>query len=152
HRGLQALIARSADFYGPGAKNGALNILVLDDLAAGKKPKWQSDARKVHSFTYTPDAARAVALLGNTDAAYHQVWHLPTSPERLTGEDFIRLAASLKGAKNSYTLLTPFLLWLAGFFSRTVRELGEMQYQNDRGLFFRQQQVLQSVRVYAYPL
>lgn len=135
-RGLQALIARSADFYGPGAKNGALNILVLDDIAAGKKPKWQSDAHKVHSFTYTPDAARAVALLGNTDSAYHQVWHLPTSPERLTGEDFIGLAASIKGAKKSYTLLTPFLLWLAGFFSRTVRELVEMQYQNDRDYFF----------------
>lgn len=135
-RGLNALIARSADFYGPGSKNGILNILVLDDLASGKKPKWQSDAHKVHSITYTPDAAKAVALLGNTRDAYQQVWHLPTSPERLTGEDFVRLAASIKGAKDSYTLLTPFLLRLAGLFSRTIHELLEMQYQNDRDYFF----------------
>ena len=36
---------------------------------------------------YTPDAARAVALLGNTPDAFNQVWHLPTdkNPPRPVG-------------------------------------------------------------------
>jgi hypothetical protein len=35
-------------------------------------------ANKKHSFIYTPDAAKATAILGNTPDAYNQVWHLPT--------------------------------------------------------------------------
>lgn len=135
-KGLQALIARSADFYGPGAKNGILNIMVLDPSFAGKKMSWQSDVNKIHSFTYTPDAARATALLGNTAGAYNQVWHLPTSTERWTGMDFIQKAASMQNSKMSYTVLTPLLLKLAGIFNRTIRELVEMQYQYDQDYYF----------------
>lgn len=134
--GLRALIARSADFYGPGAKNGILNIMVLDPVSKNKKANWQSSVLKTHSFTYTPDAAKATALLGNTDRAYNQIWHLPTSPQRWTGEEFITKAASMKGVKASYTLLTPFLLRLAGLFNRTIGELIEMQYQNNQDYFF----------------
>src|SRR5690606_2843176 len=107
---LKALIARSADFYGPASKNGILNILVLNSVEKGKKANWQSDATKIHSFTYVPDAAKATALLGNTESAYNQVWHLPTSPERLTGALFIDLANGLLNQKSSYRLLTPLLL------------------------------------------
>ncbi|MGN6417471.1 MAG: NAD-dependent epimerase/dehydratase family protein [Pseudobacter sp.] len=135
-KGLQALIARSADFYGPGAKNGILNIMVLDPLIKGKKMNWQSDVSKIHSFTYTPDAARAVALLGNTDNAFNQVWHLPTSAQRWTGREFIEKAASMKNSKASYFVLNSFLLSLAGLFNRTIHELVEMQYQNNQDYFF----------------
>jgi nucleoside-diphosphate-sugar epimerase len=135
-KGLRALIARSADFYGPGANKGVLNIMVLDPVLKGRRPSWQSNVNKIHSFTYTPDAARATAILGNTDSAYNQVWHLPTSAQRWTGKEFIAYAASLKGVKASYNLLTPFLLAAAGLFNRTIRELVEMQYQNNQDYFF----------------
>jgi nucleoside-diphosphate-sugar epimerase len=135
-KGLQALIARSADFYGPDAKHGILNIMVLDPLLKGKRMQWLSNVHKLHSYTYTPDAAKATAILGNTDSAYNQTWHLPTSSQRWTGEQFITYAASLKGAKPSYTLLSSFLLSLAGLFDRTIKELVEMQYQNNQDYFF----------------
>lgn len=135
-KGLRALIARSADFYGPGAKNGILNIMVLDPVSKGKKMSWQSNVRKLHSFTYIPDAARATALLGNTDSAYNQTWHLPTSSQRWTGEKFIAQGASMRGTKTSYTLLSPFILSMVGLFNRTVKELVEMQYQNNQDYFF----------------
>ncbi|MBV4360628.1 NAD-dependent epimerase/dehydratase family protein [Pinibacter aurantiacus] len=135
-KGLQALIARSADFYGPGAKHGLLNVLVLDPLSKNKRMSWQSNVHKTHSFTYTPDAAKATAILGNTDSAYGQTWHLPTSSQRWTGEKFITYAASMKGAKTSYNLYSPLLLSLAGLFDRTIKELVEMQYQNNQDYFF----------------
>ncbi len=69
-KGLTALIARSADFYGPNVKTGFLNLMVLDKFKKKQKANWQSDAKKFHSFTYTPEAAKAVALLGNTPDAY----------------------------------------------------------------------------------
>lgn len=134
--GLKALIARSADFYGPGAKNGILNILVINNMKAGKRANWQSDVSRIHSFTYLPDAAKAVALLGNTDSAYNQTWHLPTSPERLTGKQFIEITAKLTGRRPSFLLLSPIILTMGGLFSKTIKELKEMQYQNAQDYFF----------------
>ncbi|SKB85324.1 Nucleoside-diphosphate-sugar epimerase [Parapedobacter luteus] len=133
---LRALIARSADFYGPDASNGLLNLLVLEDMAKGKKPKWQGDVHKIHSFTYTPDAAKATAILGNTAGAYGQVWHLPTSAERWTGQQFIETAAALYGTKPACMLLRPWMLRFGGLFSRTIAELVEMQYQYNQHYFF----------------
>lgn len=135
-KGLKAIIARSADFYGPGAKNGILNILVTDNYAKGKSANWQSDATKIHSVTYTPDAAKATALLGNTANAYNQVWHLPTSPEKLNGRQLIEIAAGIVNSKPSFMVLPPFLMSIMGLFSRQIKELVEMQYQNNQDYFF----------------
>ncbi len=134
--GLNALIARSADFYGPGAANGILNILVLDKFKKGGTANWQSDISKKHSFTFTPDAAKATAILGNTASAYGQAWHLPTSHEQLTGRQFIELAAKLSNKKPKYSVLNKVLLTIAGLFSKTIAELVEMQYQNTQDYFF----------------
>jgi nucleoside-diphosphate-sugar epimerase len=135
-KGLKALIVRSADFYGPLSKNGILNTLVLDNVMKDKKPNWQADVDRIHSFTYLPDAAKATALLGNTDSAYGQVWHLPTSAERLTGRQLITIATSVMEMKNSYMILGPFMLKFLGVFSKTIKELVEMQYQNTQDYFF----------------
>jgi len=136
YKNLKAVIARCADFYGPSSKNGILNVLVLNNIVNGKKANWQADADKIHSFTYTPDAAKATAILGNTDSAYGQVWHLPTSAERLTGRQYIKMATGMVNTKNSYLLLNTFLLSLIGIFNRTIKELVEMQYQNTQDYFF----------------
>jgi nucleoside-diphosphate-sugar epimerase len=133
---LKAVIARSADFYGPSAKNGMLNLLVLNNILKGKKPYWQGNADKIHSLTYTPDAAKATALLGNTASAYGQVWHLPTSGQRLTGRQLIEIASTIGKTKNTFTLLSAFMLTVMGVFKRTMKELVEMQYQNTQDYFF----------------
>ncbi|MEJ2005369.1 MAG: NAD-dependent epimerase/dehydratase family protein, partial [Cyclobacteriaceae bacterium] len=74
---IKGLIARSADFYGPGiGQTSMLNEAVIKPLAAGKTANWMGNMKYKHSFTYTPDAAKATALLGNTDDAFGQVWHL----------------------------------------------------------------------------
>lgn len=135
-KGLTALIARSADFYGPEAKNGILNILVIENYKKGRSANWQSDTQKVHSFTYTPDAAKATALLGNTSSAFGQVWHLPTSSEKLTGKEFIELIARKMKVKPSYFTLSSIVLSLAGLFSKRIKELKEMQYQNNQDYYF----------------
>ena len=90
---LTALIARSADFYGPENKTSALNLMVLENLLKGKKAQAFGDVNKIHTYTYTPDAAMATALLGNTPDAYNQVWHVPTTSEKLTNAQWIQLIA-----------------------------------------------------------
>lgn len=135
-RKLTAMVTRSADFYGKNVKTGFLNIGVFDNFKKNKRAFWQSDANKIHSFTYVPDAAKAVALLGNTPDAYNQVWHLPTSSERWTGKDFINYIAKQMNVKPRYYILSKFMISLFGIFSATIKELKEMQYQNDRDYFF----------------
>ena len=136
HKGLQALIARSADFYGPGANASALKIGVIDKLLKNSKPFWQADAHKIHSMTYTPDAAKATALLGNTPEAYNQVWHLPTSTEKLTGADYIKMATDAMNKPYTYSVYSKGLMKMIGWFVPSVKELVEMLYQNDRDYFF----------------
>lgn len=136
NNGLTAMITRSADFYGKNASTGVLNLSVIDNYKKNKKAFWQSDADKIHSFTYVPDAAKAVALLGNAPDAYNQVWHLPTSHERWTGKDFIYNIAAQMNIKPRFYILSKFMISVLGIFSTQIKELKEMQYQNDRDYFF----------------
>ena len=134
--GLTALVARSADFYGPNVKTGFLNLSVIDKFKKKQKAYWQADATRIHSFTYTPDAAKALAMLGNTPDAYNQTWHLPTSSEKWTGVDFIKRVAEAMHTEPRYFTLSKTMIAITGIFSPIVRELKEMQYQNDQDYFF----------------
>jgi len=133
---LTAIIARSADFYGPdGIDNSVLMGPVYNNLAKGKKAQWLFNAKVKHSFTYTPDAGKALAILGNTPAAYNQVWNMPTDPNSLTGEEWIKLFADEMKKENKYTLIPAWLVMLLQFIP-LFRELYEMRYQYDRDYFF----------------
>jgi nucleoside-diphosphate-sugar epimerase len=134
--GLTALIARSADFYGPQTPSGVVNFLVFENLKKGKKAQWLVNDRVRHSFTYTPDAGKATALLGNSEKAFHQVWHLPTDRNALTGSQFIAAAARELGVAPRYRVLNKGTLRLVGLFNGVVRESIEMLYQNDADYLF----------------
>lgn len=133
---LSALIARSADFYGPNNDKSFLLETVYKNIKKGKKPNWFIDANKKHSFTYTPDAAKATALLGNTADAYNQVWHLPTDKNALTGKEMIALFAKEMNVENKVSILPMWLLKILGLFIPIMKEMPEMMYQYDRDYFF----------------
>lgn len=134
---LTALIARSADFYGPGIKETSLlTELVLHPLSRGKKASWLGPVHFKHSFTYTPDAAKATALLGNTEDAYNQVWHLPTAANPPTGKEWIEAIAREMDVKPRYRSLSKRMVQLAGWFVPPMSEIPEMMYQNDRHYVF----------------
>jgi len=133
---LMALIARSADFYGPNNEKSFINEMVIKKLKKGKSADWLLDTEKKHSFTFTPDAARATALLGNTDHAYNQVWHLPTDSNTLTGREFVGLFAKELNAKPRVRPMPMWLLKILGLFIPIMKEIQEMSYQYDRNYFF----------------
>jgi nucleoside-diphosphate-sugar epimerase len=133
---LTALIARSADFYGPNNEKSFLMTLVYDNIKKGKKPNWIMDAGKKHSFTYTPDAAKATALLGNTADAWNQVWHLPTDHHALTGKEMISLFTRQMNVADKIFVLPMWLIKLLGLFMPIMREMPEMMYQYNRDYIF----------------
>ncbi|MFA5329886.1 MAG: NAD-dependent epimerase/dehydratase family protein [Prolixibacteraceae bacterium] len=134
---LAALIARSADFYGPGIANSSmLNETVIKPLNAGKNANWLGSSSFKHSFTYTPDAAKATAILGNTPDAYGQVWHLPTAANPLTGKEIVEIVAKELGVHPKYQNVPKFMVWIVGLFVPIMREIVEMMYQYDRDYVF----------------
>lgn len=133
---LVATIARSADFYGPGAVNSIPNALVFEPFAKAATASWLVNATVPHSLTFTPDAARGVAMLAERETAWNQIWHLPTSPAPPTGEEFIEMVAAEFGARPKSRVLSKPLLRVAGLFDPRVRELFEMLYQYDRPYLF----------------
>lgn len=69
---LNALIARSADFYGPDARTSVANILVFEKFAKGATASWLVDDALPHSYTFTPDAARSLTVLAANESAWNQ--------------------------------------------------------------------------------
>jgi nucleoside-diphosphate-sugar epimerase len=126
---LRGLIVRAADFYGPGATLSLPHATVHERLKAGKTAQWIGDAKATHTFTYTPDAGRTVALLGNRPEAYGQVWHALTSKEPMSGERYVRLACELAGRAYGLQAAPRWMLRLMGLVVPVLRENMEMLYQ-----------------------
>jgi nucleoside-diphosphate-sugar epimerase len=126
---LRAMIVRAADFYGPGASLSVTNATVTERVKANKTPQWLGNPKAVHTFTYTPDAGRSLAMLGNTASAYGQVWHALTSKEPITGEAYVRLACETSRRRYKLQTVPRWMLSVMGLFIPVVRENMEMLYQ-----------------------
>jgi nucleoside-diphosphate-sugar epimerase len=139
---LTAIIARAADFYGPASPTGVANVLVFDAWAKNQKASWLVNDSVPHSLIYTPDAARAVLTLAESESesesesAWNQTWHLPTTPNPPTGREFITAAAQAMNRAPKYRVLSPLMVRLFGWFNPVVGEIYEMLYQNDSPYVF----------------
>jgi len=133
---LTALIARAADFYGPDNKNSALTLMVAANLMKGKKAQVLGDTDRIHTYTYTPDAAKATAILGNTPDAYNQEWHVPTTKEKLTTRRWIELIAKELTIEAKIQKVPTWMIYLLGIFVPIMREFPEMLYQYEQDYIF----------------
>ena len=134
---IQGLVARAADFYGPSIKGTSLlTEMGFDPLSRGKKASWLMSTQYKHSFTYTPDAAKATAILGNTPSAYNQVWHLPTAKNPKIGKEWIESIAQKLGTKPKIQVANKFITQVLGLFNPIMKEFVEMLYQYDRTYVF----------------
>jgi len=135
---IKALIARSADFYSPYyTSTSMLNEMVIKRFNSGQAPMWPISTMFKHSFTYTPDAGKAVAILGNSAEAYNQVWHLPTATNPLTGKEWVNSLAEGYGKKPKVVTVSKFMFNMLGAFMPVMREIKEMLYQYERDYVFK---------------
>ena len=134
--GINAMIARSADFYGPDTRTGVPNVLVFEPMAKKQTPSWLVNDSVPHSYTYTPDAAKALLTLAESSSAWNQTWHVPTTPNPLTGKQFVTLAAQEFGVPPKYRILSRPILKVVGWFNSDVGESYEMLYQSDSPYLF----------------
>lgn len=135
-KNINAIIARSADLYGPYAlKTSILYLLAIEKLLNGKKAQWLIDVNTLHSFTYTMDSANGMILLSKCDECYNQTWHLPTY-NPLDGETLIHMIAKELVVPPDYQVLNKWMLKIFGIVNKTVSESYELLYQSEFNYYF----------------
>lgn len=123
---IEAVICRAPEFYGPGKTQSITNTFIFDAIKADKKLKVPLSDHKLRSLIWTPDASRATALIGNTPDAYGQTWHLPIDDNRMTYQQFVKLASAVYGKELNYTVIPRFIFKIGAIFSKRAKELQEL--------------------------
>lgn len=130
---IEAVICRAPEFYGPGKTQSLTNSAVFDRIREGKRPVVPVSAHTKRTLIWTPDASRAMGLIGNTADAYGQTWHLPVDPQRLTYKDMIEVAGQVIGKHIGYLTIPEKVFALGGLVKQPVKEAAELlpRYRDD---------------------
>ncbi|WP_240458438.1 NAD-dependent epimerase/dehydratase family protein [Sphingobacterium luzhongxinii] len=131
--GLEAVICRAPEFYGPGKTQSITNTLLFDNIKVGKKLKVPLSDTKKRSLIWTPDASWATALIGNTPDAFGQTWHLPVDDSHPTYKELVELATAVYKKELKYAVVPKFLFKIGSLFNKRVKELLELlpRYEHD---------------------
>ncbi|MDT2682189.1 NAD-dependent epimerase/dehydratase family protein [Enterococcus gallinarum] len=122
---LEAVICRAPEFYGPGKTQSITNTLVLNKVKSNAAAIIPVNKDTFRTLIWTPDASRAMALIGNTPNAYGQSWHLPCD-EPHTFQDMIDISEKILNKSLNYKVIPLWQFKLAKLFSKKVRELDEL--------------------------
>lgn len=133
---IPVLIGRAPEFYGPERTQSFTNTLIIDRLKQHKRPRVPVRDDTLRTLIWTPDASRALALLGNTPEAYGQTWHLPCCDERLTYQQFVTLACEIFGQPADYAVLGKLAFAATALFSQGAREMRELLPRYDADNLF----------------
>ncbi|HTX71121.1 MAG TPA: NAD-dependent epimerase/dehydratase family protein [Thermoleophilia bacterium] len=130
-RRARVVVTGASDYYGPFGPNSFAGERFMKQLLAGKKVQWLADLEQPHSANYLDDMARAIVILGNSEAAEGQVWHLPAA-QPLTGRQFVELAARAAGVEPRSAAVGRTTMRFLGLFSPLLREIPELWYEWER--------------------
>jgi nucleoside-diphosphate-sugar epimerase len=133
---INILVGRSSDFYGKDVKNSMFNEQVIKRIQEGKKANWFLNANKKHSLTLVSDAAKAIALLGNRNSAYNQVWHLPTD-KAYTANELVQKISDITAKSAKIQVASKFMINILSCFIPPIKESKELLYQYDRDYDFK---------------
>ncbi|MFB6456715.1 NAD-dependent epimerase/dehydratase family protein [Chitinophaga sp. Hz27] len=122
---VNGVICRAPEFYGPGKTQSITNTLIFDKIRTHKTLRVMLRDDTNRSLIWTPDAARATALIGNTPAAFNQTWHLPCT-QPITYKSLIKLAEEIYGRPLPYSIIPKWLVNTGAVFSKQLKELQEL--------------------------
>ncbi|MFZ4507163.1 MAG: NAD-dependent epimerase/dehydratase family protein [Fimbriimonas sp.] len=125
---IPTVILRSSDYYGPLVEQSLLSVLGLSAMAKGKALPALGDIDQPHAFTYVPDLAHALEIVGKDDRANGQVWFTPTAVPVSTREMIVLFAKDL-GAKPKIMVAKRPMLRFLGLFNPMMKTLVETLYQ-----------------------
>jgi nucleoside-diphosphate-sugar epimerase len=124
--GMQTLILRLPDFYGPHAELG-LAHMVFDAALKGKTANWVGPANTPHEFVFVPDTGPVIADLASRDECFGQAWNFAGAGV-INTMDFITRVYRAVGRAPKYREAGATLLKFIGLFNPEIREVVEMLY------------------------
>lgn len=130
HNRIKAIVARSADFYGPLVTNSAIYPSFIENIIQNKNPQSIAKLKVRHTYSYVPDLGKALLLLAQEDSCYGEVWHLPVS-EPFTITEITILINKILNSNFEASYIPSLLRKALSLFIPTLSELNEMIYQFD---------------------
>jgi nucleoside-diphosphate-sugar epimerase len=125
---VEVAIGRSSDYFGPHGANTGVGERVFGAMVAGKPAAVAGSIDIERSFSYLPDLARALVVLGDRDEAAGRAWHLPVM-DPTTIRAFLERAFVLEGLPVKIRVDGPLMLKIAGLFMPMAREVSVVMYQ-----------------------
>jgi len=125
---VEVAIGRASDFFGPGITRSALGETVFGTAASGRIAQVMGNPDLEHSYSYAPDVAAALVVLGTQADATGRVWHLPVAAARTT-RDIVRQVYALAGHRPRILAAGRTTLRLLGVVSPAMREYLHTLYQ-----------------------
>jgi len=125
---VEVAIGRASDYFGPGALNSALGETVFATALSGARAQVMGDPDQLHSYSYTPDVAAALVILGTATGATGETWHLPVAAARSTRQ-IIEYAYRAAGHQPRALAAGRTTLRALGILRPAMRELLHTLYQ-----------------------
>jgi nucleoside-diphosphate-sugar epimerase len=125
---VRIAIGRASDFFGAGVSQSTLGTRVFANALAGKRADFIGNPDLPHTYSYVPDIAAGLAVLGTDERAVGQVWHLP-GPETVTTRAVLELIAGEVGHPVGVRSVPKLVLRTLGMVNPLMRGLAEMAYE-----------------------
>ncbi|MEM6990966.1 MAG: NAD-dependent epimerase/dehydratase family protein [Myxococcota bacterium] len=129
---VRVAIGHASDYFGPDTPNAAvMRPDVYARIVRGGTVTMLCNPDVAHSYTFTPDVARALAVLGSRPEAVGRAWHLPTTWHGDT-RSLIARFAEFAGTRVKIRRVPNWALRAVGFVSPLVAAVHAMNYQWER--------------------
>ena len=125
--GLRVTMGRASDYFGPAGAHSVAGMMVTAVLA-GKAVRWPANADLPHTFSYLPDVARGLAVLGERDEADGKAWVLPAAPP-ISARAFVALIGQACGQPVKLSVTSKLMMRAAGLAVAEAREVPDIWYQ-----------------------
>lgn len=128
---LQVALSRPSHYFGSGYE--VTGNMVFKNALRGKAMQFLGRLDQPHSFSFVPDAGKAMAVLGMSEQSWGQVWIPPVQPAQ-TQTEFAQKIWQAAGQSETPKVqaLGGFLAQIAGLFVPTIRETVEMMYEFEK--------------------
>ncbi len=127
---VRVALARPSNYVG--ADYPIYRDLVLDQIAKGRPARVLGRTDQPHSFSYVPDAARAMATIGTSGVGWGRAWITPVMAPLTQRELVERLWDALgQHGRPKITGMRGLAMRGMGLFMPILRESVEMMYEFD---------------------
>jgi nucleoside-diphosphate-sugar epimerase len=125
---VRMVVARAADFLGPGVDGSSYGARFVGQVRSGGKVDVLGDPDALHTVTFVPDLAAAMVELAHRPESWGRAWHAPNAPA-VSQRELVRLAGQVAGTNPTVRPVKRWQLRALGLVSAPMRETVEMAYE-----------------------